>query len=177
MTTVDYKAPIPTNWNKAGVENIADIVSKHFNFNIGDPVEEIVSRQGGSVSYGSNSSDEVEGGAIIASKFDEFRIVISEHTSAKRDRFTIAHELGHLFLHLAKVQEQEPGAIMRATRHVDKTDRIQQRAEWEANWFAAQLLMPRVEFKACVEEFKYEYAASVFGVSEQAAKVRAESIS
>lgn len=176
MTNVEYKPPIPTYWNKAGVENVADIVAKHFDFSIGDPVEEIVSKQGGSVSYGSKYSDEIEGGAIIASGIDEFHIVISEHTSAKRDRFTIAHELGHLFLHLQKVQENEPSAVMRATRHVDKSDETQQRAEWEANWFAAQLLMPRVDFGACVSKFGPEYAASIFGVSEHAARVRAESI-
>jgi predicted transcriptional regulator len=176
MMTQDFTAPIPTNWNKASVEHIASLVANHFSFAIGDPVEELVAALGGKIRYGWQSFDEIDGGSIIARSFDDFQISVSEHTSAKRDRFTIAHELGHLFLHLQKVKEADPNATMRATRHVNKNDAEQQRAEWEANWFAAQLLMPRDEFKKYVQTYGVEHAAIVFGVSEHAARVRSESI-
>ncbi len=173
---MSIKSPIPTNWNKRSVEKIADIVIEHFNLSIGDPLEPMVNEQGGSIRYGSVEKDEIEGGSIIARSINDFEIVISEHTSARRDRFTIAHELGHLFLHLPMVQDLEPNASMRATRYLVEGDPEQQRAEWEANWFAAQLIMPRKEFKKCIKNFGVSSAASIFGVSELAAKVRAESV-
>lgn len=139
-------------------------------------MEELVSKLGGKIKYGWSEIDEMDGGSIVAQSTNDFLISLSDHTSAKRDRFTIAHELGHLFLHLRMVKKDFPDASMRATRYVDKNNKQQQRCEWEANWFAAQILMPRSKFKECVEKFGVEHAASVFGVSNQAAKVRKESI-
>jgi Zn-dependent peptidase ImmA (M78 family) len=65
---------------------------------------------------------------------------------------------------------------MRATRWIDDSDADQVRAEWEANWFAAELLMPRKAFKAAVDRNGLSYAADLFNVSISAAKVRAKSI-
>lgn len=171
-----FLPPIPTNWNKASVEHVASLVAAKLEFAVGDAVEPLVSRLGGRIKYGWNSFDEMDGGSIVAKSYDDFVVHVSELTSFKRDRFTIAHELGHLFLHLRKVKERDDNAIMRATRHVDMTDRDLQRAEWEANWFAAQLLMPRAEFRDVVNEHGVDYAASVFNVSTQAAQVRASSV-
>lgn len=176
MTDPKFASPIPTYLNKQTVEGVASAVAKHFNFGIGDPVEVIVSGLGGELEYGWNSLDEVEGGSIVARSFHNFTIFISDLTSPKRDRFTMANELGHLFLHLPKLQEKQQSAVMRATRKIDKSDEIQQRAEWEANWFAAQLLMPRAEFKDCVSTFGLDHASRVFNVSQQAASVRYSSI-
>jgi Zn-dependent peptidase ImmA (M78 family) len=120
--------------------------------------------------------DEMDGGSIVARALNDFEIIISEHTSPRRDRFTIAHELGHLFLHLRMVHEDQPVAVMRATRAVDESDDAQMRAEWEANWFAAQLLMPREEFREVIAQKDVRYAAEYFNVSVAAAKVREQSI-
>lgn len=176
MSEQNFKDPIPTNWNKASVESIASYVAEKLSFQIGDSVEELVKKLGGKIRYGWEQADEINGGSIIARDLNDFTISISEHTSSKRDRFTIAHELGHLFLHLSNIKAQDGEAWMRATRHMRPNDKVHQRAEWEANWFAAQLLMPRAEFKAYVEEYGVGPAASVFGVSQSAAKVRSESI-
>ena len=176
MAVTKFSSPIPTYLDKRSVEDVASAVAERFNFGIGDPVEAIVSGLGGELKYGWNSLDEVDGGSIEASSFHNFTIFISDLTSPKRDRFTMAHELGHLFLHLPKLQEKNESAVMRATRRIDKSDEMQQRAEWEANWFAGQLLMPKAEFKDCVEKFGLEHASRVFNVSQQAANVRNSSI-
>lgn len=50
-----------------------------------------------------------------------------------RDRFTLAHELGHLLLHTG----------VRFARHVDpQTVKAFRSSEWQANCFAGELLVP-----------------------------------
>jgi len=67
---------------------------------------------------------------------------------------------------------------MVATRWVDETDRVQQRAEWEANWFAASFLMPSDDFRVVFRgsSGSISRVASKFTVSEPAAKIRASSL-
>lgn len=67
------------------------------------------------------------------SKFD---IVLSPFTGEFHDRFTIAHELGHYFLHCLAQNRSE------LTVRREGMDR----AETEANWFAESFLMPREKF-------------------------------
>jgi Zn-dependent peptidase ImmA (M78 family) len=101
---------------------------------------------------GSSGHGDDESGSIVARATGDFTVYLSRHTSSKRDRFTIAHELGHLLLHFQAIKKMSPNAIMRATRNVDKNDPDQERAEWEANWFAAAFLMPAEEFKAAYRD-------------------------
>jgi Zn-dependent peptidase ImmA (M78 family) len=59
-----------------------------------------------------------------------------------RERFTIAHEIGHLCLHIAPKGEHAYGGF------VDTSESLKRSAFWdareyEANTFAAQLLMPK----------------------------------
>jgi len=73
-----------------------------------------------------------------------------------RDRFTLAHELGHLLLHrdiaYARVDPNNPPVIYR-------------NSEWQADKFASYLLMPPRLLGACtsihqaVDEFKISYEA------------------
>lgn len=65
-----------------------------------------------------------------------FTIWLSPFTVELRDRFTIAHELGHYFLHADAGK-----TALKIKREVSN------RTEWEANWFAAGFLLPRAEFK------------------------------
>ena len=79
-----------------------------------------------------------------------------------RDRFTIAHELGHCFLHLDQI------SMARAATSADKN---YNNSEWQANEFAAQLLMPfsLVKDNYCLSD---EELAERFGVSRECAKYR-----
>jgi Zn-dependent peptidase ImmA (M78 family) len=65
---------------------------------------------------------------------------------------------------------------MIATRWVDPNDAQQQRAEWEANWFAAAFLMAEVPFRAKWASVGGDLTkvAAEFNVSEHAARIRAE---
>lgn len=86
----------------------------------------------------------------------------------KRQRFTIAHELGHFFLHASK---QATFVDRTLFRNEDSNP-----MEWEANGFAGELLMPSGEFKAQIARGvkKVEDLANHFNVSAVAVRVRAK---
>lgn len=97
----------------------------------------------------------------------DFTVHLPPVTSNRRDRFTIAHELGHYFLHY--LHEGESGE-----KHFGRGQR--NRAETQANVFASSLLMPEREFRAAATRCRNDWwaVADVFGVSPAAASVRAQ---
>lgn len=90
----------------------------------------------------------------------------------RRQLFTLAHELGHYVLHRETVGEFEDATLFRAEGY----------GEWgvekEANEFAADLLMPKDDFRACVRRYEgdVEQIARHFGVSALAVKIRANEL-
>lgn len=111
-------------------------------------------------------------------------IVVQQADSKKRQRFTIAHEIGH---HCLKHQF-EPGAHL----HIDRGFTINFRSrqpdvdhrEVEANQFAASLLMParlvrnaitNMRVKA-LHDFHVEGLADLFEVSVTAMSIRLSSL-
>ncbi len=166
------RAPIPTNASKAAVGAFAENAARRFGFGAGDPVEPLVSRLGGRIRFRDPVGRAPE--SIIVEPDQSFIIYLPTMTSVARDRFTVAHELGHYFLHYPLVRERFPDATMVATRWVDENDQVQQRAEWEANWFAAAFLMPSELFTQAHRKFGGSPArlAAHFGVSTQAAEIR-----
>ena len=77
-----------------------------------------------------------------------------------RDRFTVAHELGHLFLHshLGLARSKRPAA--------NQLVKAYQSSEWQADTFGGALLMPVEHFRACADDFE---VVRMFGVSGKAA--------
>ncbi len=78
---------------------------------------------------------EVNGGSLLIKRRGNFLIRLPMDTSPLRDNFTIAHELGHYFLHY----KDEDGVRLFA-RYGNDSKEIQ------ANRFAAAFLMPKEEF-------------------------------
>jgi len=106
--------------------------------------------------------------------------------SELRDSFTVAHELGHLFLHMGyllddekwnSISEYQDSAFYRMAGVDGKPGRYAQE-EHEANEFAANFLMPKNEFifvaKQHLENNKYNIKpiAEHFKVSAPAAANR-----
>jgi Zn-dependent peptidase ImmA (M78 family) len=89
---------------------------------------------------------------------------------ANRQRFTIAHELGHFFLHRDR-GDFEDRALFRRELQFD-------RLESEANNFASKILMPETEFRTIVvaKDANLDMLARHFGVSNAAAQFRANSL-
>lgn len=105
--------------------------------------------------------------ALTVNSPSDFVVHLPPVTSNRRDRFTIAHELGHYFLHYLHEGKEGPAGFGRGQRN---------RAETQANVFASSLLMPEVEFRAAASRLGNDWwaVADVFGVSPAAAEVRAQ---
>lgn len=175
MTRPSSCAPIPTQASKGKVHAFAEDAARRLGFQPGDAIEPLVRNLGGTISYLNPFTNEGHAPpSIFVNNSRSFTIFLPVTTSPRRNRFTIAHELGHLFLHFPMVQKETPGASMTATRWVDEADPQQQRAEWEANWFAAGFLMPHERFGKLAVEVSNSSAAlaKVFDVSEQAVRIQ-----
>lgn len=104
--------------------------------------------------------------------------------SRTRQRFTIAHELGHLLLHATEgdlhIDERNPIGLRNSLSGEAKEPR-----EIEANQFAAELLMPErfvmasvdkvpdgIDVDAAIEELAREYEVSPQAMSYRLANLR-----
>lgn len=180
MSERNERLPIPTHTSKKLVFKVAEDFARAVQFGVGDPVEPLVARLRGSISYKGNV--QLIGGVPESIKVvspSNFTIFLPVDTSRERDRFTICHELGHLFLHYPVVQKQHGAeSCMVATRWVDNSNLELQRTEWEANWFAAGFLMPETDFRKLFLDCGRNIVkvANYFGVTEKAAEVRAKTL-
>lgn len=168
MTYLDAAA---SGLSKAQVHEVAESFAKQFGYEPGADLAEFVHKLGGCVQIEDTLlSDPDRSGSLYVEAPDDFRIILPAHTGRARDRFTIAHELGHYVLHYLWNPEKV-GRRMMALR------RGSERIEWEANWFAAAFLMPAASFKqAFMATSDIGAIAKTFGVSVQAAELRAKSL-
>jgi predicted transcriptional regulator len=104
-----------------------------------------------------------------------FRISLGPQPHEQRRRFSIAHELGHLFLHMGYLIDETKWQNVGVY-----TDSVYYRfgygtEEFEANEFAASLLMPSSEFLQVAQQSKFaglvrpQVIADHFQVSVEAA--------
>jgi len=115
----------------------------------------------------SPDAKEINGGSLVIYNDGKFKIYLSPHTSPLRDNFTIAHELGHYFLH-ADLNATSSNKYIYFNRYGSDTK------EAQANRFAASLLMPKDEFKQKHTEYNGDITllSGYFGVSSPAVTVR-----
>ncbi|KYK49921.1 hypothetical protein A1D31_39435 [Bradyrhizobium liaoningense] len=170
---MNYSSPSPCGLTKAVVDKFASDLADHLGYRPGDELSEIVAKLGGRIlsqnilDFGKFSSS----GSIRIEREGSFEILLASHTGRLRDRFTIAHELGHYFLHF--VYARRNGAQierMEALRYGSG------QVEWEANWFAAGFLMPATPFREAHASLSGSITriADRFGVSSEAANIRAQ---
>jgi len=112
--------------------------------------------------------DEISGHLALTEQ--GWAITVNSLHHPKRQRFTVAHELGHYMLHRRKCQEFTDKKLFRG---VDQNP-----METEANTYAADLLMPADHFKdfITITSNKIDAIASYFGVSALAVRVRAKTL-
>lgn len=102
--------------------------------------------------------------------YEQHVIFVNENDAPTRQRFTIAHELGHLALH-----ESEGSMVdfRKQMHHLGGSKK-----EMEANAFAAELLMPADKFVEAYGKYK-EYISvisSIFNVSVEAVQIRIKTL-
>ncbi|MCF6311774.1 MAG: ImmA/IrrE family metallo-endopeptidase [Verrucomicrobiales bacterium] len=160
-----YQEPIATGQPKAFIENLAGQIAGRLNFQAGGDLAEIVKRLGGEIEVFFPEKDKASG-SIRVDGPKKFKIFLSPYTGALRDRFTIAHELGHYFLH-----------SLAGKKKIEIKREGSNRLEWEANWFAAGFLMPEEAFKEQCRKLHGELVvlASHFNVSTHTIAIRKKS--
>lgn len=117
-------------------------------------------------------------GMIVMGKDSSAAIIINGNHHPNRQRFTGAHELGHYYLHYKSGLEFIDH--VRYRRSLDEPSTKPDQAEIEANYFAAELLMPRFEVERAIsrmlinvfDDGEVADLARYFGVSMQAMAVR-----
>ena len=163
----------PSNLSKSAIEKLSEEIARELDFTKDSDLIDLVTELGGLVSVSDEWQDNESAGSLIVKSPTRFEIRVPSHTSVERDRFTIAHELGHYFVHyLLAGMASEENIVFEARRYGSK------REEWEANWFAAAFLMPENEFRTTFAEFHKNIVsvARNFEVSRGAAETRAKSL-
>jgi Zn-dependent peptidase ImmA (M78 family) len=142
------------------IRNILDIDNPS---ELARAVEEL----GGSVVFDRESQYE----ATVQKTPDSFVIHLNPDMPPNRRSFSIAHELGHLFVHMGYPSPERWNGVSDYSplKREGYTDE-----EIEANEFAAGLLMPETEFRNAYNEDNIDELAEKFGVSRAAAETRAK---
>ncbi|HVU86441.1 MAG TPA: ImmA/IrrE family metallo-endopeptidase [Pirellulales bacterium] len=147
----------------------ADVLRTHGLYSVPvDPVT-LANREGIKV-HNARFSDESLSG-MISKRGDAVTMLVNQSDPPYRKRFTIAHELGHHFLHLLSDGDFVDSTIDLFRENDSGADAPvdQRRPEIQANQFAAALLMPadlvRQEFNRTQDLLEL---AKTFNVSEAA---------
>lgn len=161
------------------VDSATTLLGAHSIKNVPVPVEQLAAKLGMRILREPLDAD-VSG--LLVTNSSGAVIIANEDDPPVRQRFTIAHEIGHFVL---KHQFEEGGHV-----HVDRGNYISQRGtrasqgvdprEIEANWFAASLLMPEELVREQVAQLKasvlfdqhVDVLSSKFNVSSQAMTIR-----
>lgn len=112
---------------------------------------------------------------LIVVDSDERTIYVSRDDPLARQRFTIAHELGHYWMHMRgnDVRGFKDFGPQLAFRSADTLTPL----EREANYFAAELLMPRSEVRRLARRgYHIDYFQQYFEVSREAASIRFQQV-
>ena len=135
------------------IENLAQSVLKQVEYDNGAiPLDKICEWQASDTGLSTRigiqpSRGDLKAGALGRIRFDPLEITIYDlpDMTQTRQRFTLAHELGHLFLGHSRYMSGEYCDIADLKLDSDspfKPDDLR-RMDWQANYFAACLLLPR----------------------------------
>lgn len=163
-TGVPKTNAIPTGWSREQISRLAQKFAKAVGFKAGEEVSPIVEEQlHGKIVYLDWRDWKAKGADTIEVRGPgDFTIYLSRIGGMFDNRFSIAHEVGHYVLH------SQFGEVPL----VAQNSGVNERAEWEADWFAASLLMPPAEFRKHRETNPDPYfLASRFLVSPSVAEI------
>ena len=162
VTSVLPMQPQPIGLSRKEIEEVAEHFAHQVGYQPGRPLDKIVQKLGGEIHVQDTSND----GQLVVNPDGSFKIFLSPFTGRSRDRFTLAHELGHFVLH--SESGKKPITVPRGASN---------KLETEANLFAAALLMPAEKFRSVATQFQQDGAiAAHFDVSPDAVRVRKQAL-
>lgn len=170
-----YREVEPSWLTKPVIHGFAEDVSSSLNYKPEADLSALVESLGGRVRIENTLLEDPEqSGSLFVDGPADFTIIVPSHTSLLRDRFTVAHELGHYYVHY--VYPKHIGSL--SADRIMALRKGSNRIEWEANWFAAAFLMPSASFKASFMRNGSDVAltAREYNVSRRAVEVRAQDL-
>ena len=159
---------------KNEVERLARLMLQDHGM-LGAPVDPILlSRELGLKVYNAKFGTRQTHG-LLAVRSGQGSIYVETDDSPARKRFTIAHEIGHYVLHFAHEDGEHEDRIdsFRTVSEPDASWTEDRRREWEANVFAAAILMDEGTVRNQWESLQsLDGMAAWFQVSQQAMAIR-----
>lgn len=175
MSAEGYARAEASGLTKRQISALAESIAEQLGYEPCSDIAEPIKKLGGRIEIEDTLlSDPQKTGSLFVEGENDFRIIVPLHTSPTRDRFTVAHELGHFIVHYAWRRRKELLANTKMVAYRRDSERV----EWEANWFAAAFLMPAQPFR---ERFQatggdVDAVAAAFCVSSSAAEIRVRSL-
>ena len=161
---------------------ISELAQRIINtYNIEVPIsniEDIVHTLGGKIEIKADF-DDLYDGTICKSGENGFVIALPSYKNEQRKTFAIAHELGHLFLHMGFMTDKELWKKQPQETYISFRTSEQ---EYQANEFANSLLMPKELYKQVLKDNIKENSVNVlliaksFNVPISAAVSRGQSL-
>lgn len=169
--------------NLLKIEEIATKVREAIEFTKApyDP-ELAIKKLGGNIVRSSDFFESIEA-SVTKTSNNSFVIRVNPEKGENRVRFSLAHELGHLFIHMGYMfnpNKWNETQEYKSEYFRDKDKRNDE--ETEANRFAAAFLMPADEFRKQAEKnrngnrYYIDEIASYFKVSSEAVSWRGKSL-
>ncbi len=161
----NYSEAVAGNYTFESIEKFANSIFEEFRDDIQNikdfELKNFVKKYGGNVHYVNfDLWEKTEQGSIIVNSTNNFDIFLPSYIGIEANRLTVAHELGHYFLH-SKAGETE----LKAARHGTGL------CENEATFFAMSLLVPRDIYDSNMtdEAIANEYYLSAVNVKKHRA--------
>lgn len=123
---------------------IAKIIHSHIPLNSEGYVDlELIAKSIGIINISTKPLDQFEGILVTNPEKTKASIVVNSNNSPERQRFTIAHEIGHFLIPTHNKNSSCAATDLSAYKSKD----VKKNKEAEANSFAAELLIPASDFK------------------------------
>jgi len=135
--TKTYTHPKPCGAAAKNIAAFAEAIGKALNFKPGMDLEPIVRRLKGKIEYLPLASEGSQKASITVEKGGKFKIGLSAALFPLQKRISIAHELGHLFLH-----SRYGEVSIEACHGLNPESEEEAEVEDEAHEFACAFLMP-----------------------------------
>lgn len=112
-------------------------------------IDVVVERMGGRIIEKPSINGFLDG-KIKKTGPNSFSIEVSPFQTEERRNFTIAHELGHLFLHMGFKNNVDKWREQDSTPYYRNGN---SESEYQANEFAAAFLMPQAQYKTIMDKY------------------------